>query len=262
MKFCSLASGSSGNCQYIETKEKKILIDGGLSGKAIENNLRAIGVDPATLDAIFVTHEHNDHVKGVGILARRYHLEVFANENTWLAMEKTVKHIDEKKRAVFESRKPFFYGDLSVYPMPLFHDAAEGCGFVVSEGNKKISHLTDTGWVNTDMLEKMRGSDLYYLESNHDTEMLRNGPYPRVLKERIASTRGHLSNDHCAELLSGLLEKKGEHVVLAHLSGENNLPLLAARSAREALAENSVYEGVDFMLQVATPKVPCRCIEL
>ena len=133
---------------------------------------------------------------------------------------------------------------------------------MVSAGNKKISHLTDTGWVNTDMLEKMRGSDLYYLESNHDTEMLRNGPYPRVLKERIASTRGHLSNDHCAELLSGLLEKKGEHVVLAHLSGENNLPLLAARSAREALAENSVYEGVDFMLQVATPKVPCRCIEL
>ena len=116
MKFCSLASGSSGNCQYIETKEKKILIDGGLSGKAIENNLRAIGVDPATLDAIFVTHEHNDHVKGVGILARRYHLEVFANENTWLAMEKTVKHIDEKKRAVFESRSPSFTGTFRSIP--------------------------------------------------------------------------------------------------------------------------------------------------
>lgn len=262
MKFCALASGSSGNCQYIETKEKRILVDAGLSGKAIERNLQAIGVDPSSLDAIFVTHEHNDHIKGVGILARRYGLEVFANENTWLAMEKTIKPIYDHKKHVYRSNESFRYGDLSIYPMPLFHDAVEGCGYVMASGKKKLSILTDTGWVNTSMLEHMANSDLYYIESNHDVEMLRNGPYPRVLKDRIASTRGHLSNEHCAELLTSLVQKKKEHIVLAHLSGENNLPLLAARSTRDKLAERSIYEGIDFMLEVAKPKEPTQLIEL
>lgn len=262
MKFSALASGSSGNCQYIESGEKRILIDAGLSGKAIEANLRAIGVEPNTLDAIFVTHEHNDHVKGVGILARRYGLEVFANENTWLAMERTIKHIDDHKRHVFRSAEPFRYGDLEVFPMPLFHDAVEGCGYVFATEAHKVSILTDTGWVNTSMLEHMAGSDIYYLESNHDLEMLKNGPYPRILKERIASTRGHLSNEHCAELLTSLIKKRGEHVVLAHLSRENNLPLLAARATRETLAERGIHEGVDFLLEVARPKEPTQLIEL
>ena len=262
MKFSAIASGSSGNCQYIETNEKRILIDAGLSGKAIERNLKIIGVEPSTLDGIFVTHEHNDHVKGVGILARRYGLEVFANENTWMAMERTVKRIDDHKRHVFNSAEPFRFGDLTVYPMPLFHDAAEGCGYVFSSGGRKISILTDTGWVNTNMLEHMAGSDIYYLESNHDLEMLQNGPYPRILKDRIASTRGHLSNEHCAELLTSLLEKKQEHVVLAHLSRENNIPLLAARTTRDTLADHSIHEGVDFMLEVAKPDDPTKLIEL
>lgn len=262
MKFCAIASGSSGNCQYIETNEKKILIDAGLSGKAIEENLRAVGVDPGDLDGIFVTHEHNDHVKGVGILARRWGLDVFANENTWHAMEKTVKRIDDHKRHVFHTAQAFSYGDMEIVPMALFHDAAEGTGYVICSGNKKISVLTDTGWVNTSMLEKMSGSDLYYIESNHDTDMLESGPYPRILKDRIASTRGHLSNEHCGELLTGLLEKKGEHVVLAHLSEENNRPLLAARATREILAEHAIYEGRDFILEVAKAKLPSRFIEL
>lgn len=262
MKFCAIASGSTGNCQYIETKKKRILIDAGLSGKAIEENLKEIGVDPSTLDGIFVTHEHNDHVKGVGILARRYGLEVFANENTFYAMEKTVKRIDEHKRHVFRSNEAFSYGDLEIFPMPLFHDAEEGVGYVLMSGGKKISILTDTGWVNTAMLDMMDGSDVYYLESNHDAKMLRNGPYPRILKDRIASTRGHLSNEHCAELLASLVKKKGEHIVLGHLSQENNLPLLAARATRDALAENKIYEGVDYLLEVAHAKTPSRLIEL
>ncbi|MDD7363491.1 MAG: MBL fold metallo-hydrolase [Peptoniphilus sp.] len=262
MKFCALASGSTGNCQYIETNEKRILVDAGLSGKAIERNLAEIGVDPSTLDAIFVTHEHNDHVKGVGILARRYGLEVFANQNTWTAMSRTVKHIDDHKRNVYRSAEAFHFGDIDVYPMPLFHDAAEACGYVFASGGKKVSILTDTGWVNTSMLENMAGSDIYYVESNHDLAMLRNGPYPRVLKERIASTQGHLSNDHCAELLTSLVQKKQEHIVLAHLSQENNIPLLAARSTRETLAEHHIHEGIDFMIEVAKPKEPTKLIEL
>ena len=262
MKFCAIASGSSGNCQYIETNGKKILIDAGLSGKAIEENLRAVGVDPSELDGIFVTHEHSDHVKGVGILARRYGLDVFANESTWMAMAKTIKRVDDHKRHVFQTQQPFSYGDLDIVPMALFHDAAEATGYVIRSGGKKLSVLTDTGWVNTSMLEKMSGSDLYYIESNHDTDMLENGPYPRILKDRIASTRGHLSNGHCGELLTGLLEKRGEHVVLAHLSEENNRPLLAARATREILAEHAIYEGRDFILEVAKARLPSRFIEL
>ena len=146
--------------------------------------------------------------------------------------------------------------------MGLFHDAAEGTGYVIRSGGKKLSVLTDTGWVNTSMLEKMSGSDLYYIESNHDAEMLQTGPYPRILKDRIASTRGHLSNEHCGELLTGLLEKRGEYVVLAHLSEENNRPLLAARATREILAEHAIYEGRDFILEVAKAKAPSRFIEL
>ena len=166
MKFCAIASGSSGNCQYIETNEKKILIDAGLSGKAIEENLRAVGVDPSELDGIFVTHEHNDHVKGVGILARRWGLDVFANENTWQAMEKTVKRIDDHKRHVFQTQQPFSYGDLDIVPMALFHDAAEATGYVIRSGGKKLSVLTDTGWVNTSVSYQLVESQTANLTTN------------------------------------------------------------------------------------------------
>lgn len=262
MKFCSLTSGSSGNCQYIETDNARILIDAGLSGKAIEKNLAEIGVDPSSLDAIFVTHEHMDHIQGVGVLARRYQLEVFANENTWLAMDSTVKRIDSSNRKVFENDQAFFYKDLAIYPMSIFHDCVQGTGYILEQKNKKISVLTDTGWVNTNMMDKMAGSNLYYLESNHDIEMLQTGPYPRVLKERISSNRGHLSNDHAAQVLGKLLQRKGEHVVLAHLSGENNLPLIAARTTRDHLAGKKIHEGIDFILEVAKPKLNSNIIEI
>lgn len=262
MKFCSITSGSSGNCQYIETENARILVDAGLSGKAIETNLKEIGVDPHSLDAIFVTHEHSDHIKGVGILARRYHLDVFANGNTWLAMENTVKQIETSKQNRFVNGEAFFYKDLAIYPMSIFHDCVEGTGFVVENQEKRISLLTDTGWVNSKMLEKMSGSDLYYLESNHDLQMLQNGPYPRRLKDRIASNRGHLSNDHAAEILGQLLSRKGEHVVLAHLSGENNMPIIASRTAREYLEKQKFHEGIDFILEVAKPKMNSNVIEI
>lgn len=262
MKFCSLTSGSVGNCQYIETQDSRILIDAGLSGKAIENNLREIGVDPTSLDAILVTHEHSDHVKGVGVLARRYGLEVFANESTWKAMEKTVKKIDSSKSMVFENERAFSYKDLSIFPMSTFHDCVQGTGFVIESSKKKISVLTDTGWVNTSMMDAMFGSHLFYIESNHDCEMLENGPYPRILKQRVASNRGHLSNDHAAEVLGRLLDKKKEYVVLGHLSQENNLPMIASRTAREYLASRQIHEGIDFLLEIAKPKTNSKVIEI
>ncbi|MDO5037741.1 MAG: MBL fold metallo-hydrolase [Tissierellia bacterium] len=260
MKFCSLASGSSGNSQYIETDQARILVDGGLSGKAIEKNLEAIGVDPASLDAILVTHEHTDHVKGVGVLARRFDLEVFANENTWLAMEKTVKTIP--KAQVFSQEEAFSYRDLDILPISTYHDCVRGTAYVLRQGARKISLLTDTGQVTKKILTAMAGSDLYYIEANHDRTMLAQGPYPRALKNRIASKWGHLSNDHTAEVLSRLLEKRQEHVVLGHLSRDNNLPRVATRTIREGLAKNKILEGIDFSLEVAKPLAASRCIEI
>lgn len=262
MKLCSIASGSKGNSTYIESKDTKILIDAGLSGVAIQRNLEAIGVDPSTLDAIFVTHEHMDHIKGVGVLARRFQLDVFANENTWLAMDKTVGKINSTHMHRFNQNEIFNYGDFKIQPMRSFHDCVDGSGFVIHSNDKKISFLTDTGYVNTSMLEMMSGSDLYFLESNHDLELLKNSSYPWPLKQRIASNRGHLSNDHAGEVLKKLMRKEGEQVVLAHLSDENNLPEVAIRTIRRTLSEHAVQEGLDYTLHVAKPLVSSNVIEI
>ncbi len=262
MKLCSIASGSKGNSTYIESKGTRILIDAGLSGIAIQRNLEEIGVDPSTLDAIFVTHEHMDHIKGVGVLARRFQLDVFANENTWLAMDKTVGKINSNHMHRFKHDEMLKYKDLGILPMRSFHDCMDGSGFVVHSDDKKISFLTDTGYVNTSMLETMSGSDLYFLESNHDLELLKNSSYPWALKQRISSNRGHLSNDHAGEVLKKLVTKRGEHVVLAHLSDENNLPEVAIRTIRRTLSEAAIQEGLDYTLHVAKPLVSSNIIEI
>lgn len=261
MKFCSLASGSSGNCQYIEYKNTKILIDAGMSGKKIEEQLNNIDVDPATIDAIFVTHEHIDHIKGVGVLSRRYDMKVFSNAKTLQAMLPTVKKLEAKNIFLFENEKPFTFKDLHILPISTFHDCAEGCGFVL-EGNRKISLMTDTGWINTETMEALSGSALYYLESNHDYEMLINGPYSWALKQRILSTHGHLSNDNAAEVLAKLLCKQKEVVLLGHLSGDNNLPIVAARTVRDALANQNIMEGTDYVMEVAPRHMTSSIYEL
>lgn len=251
MKFCALASGSSGNCQYIETGEKKILVDAGLSGARVEKLLESIGVNPGDLDAVFVTHEHRDHVAGVGVLARRYGLDVFANEGTWKAMAPIVKKVPDRLCHTLENGVSLSYGDLFLLPFPTYHDCVEGSAFIVGQGGKKIALLTDTGWVSPEMKQVMTGSDLYYVEANHDEEMLINGPYSFPLKQRILSNRGHLSNAGCAAVLGDMLKKQGEKVILAHLSEDNNIPILAARTVRDLLYEKGIKEGTDFLLEVA-----------
>lgn len=241
MKFCSLASGSSGNCQYIETAGAKILVDAGMSGKKIEELLRSIDVDPRELDAVFVTHEHGDHAMGVGVLTRRYDIPVFANEDTWAAMESTVKKVAEHNIKVFDIEKPFQFRDLNIVPVPLFHDAVNANGYVFETERGKISIMTDTGWVSSDMKELIKDSDIYFIESNHDEDMLKNGTYSWPLKQRILSTRGHLSNVHTAKILLELLKSKNEKIVLSHLSADNNTPELAFDTVYEMLTG----EGLD-----------------
>lgn len=240
IKFCSLSSGSTGNCQYIETKNTRILVDGGFSGKKIESLLSSIGVCPSSLDGILVTHEHIDHVKGVGVFSRRYNLPIFANSNTWKGMEGTIGKIKGENIKTFVTGDYFDIKDISINPIKVFHDALEPVGFVLYINKVKISIITDTGLINEDIKDKIKDSSLYFMESNHDIEMLKEGSYPWALKQRILSPNGHLSNDDAGKALGQVISGKGEIILLAHLSQDNNTPYLAAETVKHIIAKQGI----------------------
>ncbi|MDO5027833.1 MAG: MBL fold metallo-hydrolase [Bacillota bacterium] len=240
IKFCSLASGSSGNCQYIESDHGKILIDAGLSGKAIINLLKSIGVRPEDLDAIFVTHEHRDHIHGVGILSRKLDLPIYANGQTWQAMKDSLGKLEMKNVKEFSIDQPFYFKDIFIRPVPTFHDAANPNGYTLADEKSKISLITDTGWVGQEIIDAIKDSDLYFLESNHDVDMLKAGPYSWPLKQRVLSTRGHLSNDNCSQVAREILKGQGEALVLSHLSIENNTRDLAFNNMKKTIEEKNL----------------------
>lgn len=235
MKFCSLSSGSDGNCQYIETEKVRIIIDAGFSGKQVESLLKEIEVNPHDLDAIFVTHEHIDHIKGIGVLSRRFDIPVYANEGTWIGMEKTVKEIKPHNIRVFNSNKSLELKDLLIHPFSTLHDANDPVGYIAISDNKKITILTDSGMIEKEVFSKIKNSQLYFIEANHDVQMLLEGSYPLSLKKRIMSSHGHLSNEDCANALGELLRGEREKVLLAHLSKDNNIPALALNTVKAKL---------------------------
>nr|WP_300003362.1 MBL fold metallo-hydrolase [Tissierella sp.] len=251
IKFCSLSSGSSGNCQYIETEHSKILVDSGFSGKRTEELLKSIDVDPKDLDAIFVTHEHIDHIKGVGVLSRRYDLPVYANADTWTGMESRIGAIEEKNTKIFTNENFLELKDLNIFPVCTFHDAADPVGYIVNYKGTKISIVTDTGFISDNLFDKMKGSDLYYLESNHDEFMLKEGLYPWHLKRRILSAHGHLSNEDAGITLSNILKGNGEKVILAHLSQDNNVPELAMSTVTDILTKKGLNVEKDIELALS-----------
>lgn len=248
IKFCSLSSGSSGNCQYIETRDSKILVDSGFSGKKTKELLNSIDVDPKDLDAILVTHEHIDHVKGVGVLSRRYDIPIYANGETWLGMEARIGKIKEKNIQTFTTEKFFDLRDLTIYPITIFHDAKEPVGYILFYKGVKISIITDTGFISKDIIEKIKDSNLYFLESNHDEFMLKEGLYPWHLKRRILSSQGHLSNEDAGNTLSQILKGEGEKVVLGHLSQDNNVPELAMTTVTDILTDKGLNVEKDIDL--------------
>lgn len=250
MRFCSLSSGSSGNCQYIETENTKILIDAGFSGKRVEALLSSIDVCPSTLDGIFVTHEHTDHIKGVGVLSRRYDLPLYANESTWLGMESKIGKIKEKNIKVFKTEDFLNMKDLTINPIEIFHDALEPVGYILHYKNTKISIITDTGFVDDNIREKIKNSNLYLMESNHDIDMVKEGSYPWPLKQRILSTRGHLSNDDAARILSETIEGKKEIILLGHLSKDNNTPYMAYNTVESKLYSEGINVNKDITLDM------------
>lgn len=252
LKFCSLSSGSSGNSLLVSTEKTKLLIDAGFSGKQTEKLLLDAKVIPETIDAILITHEHTDHIKGAGVLSRKYNIPILANEETWLAMIDKVGKIKENNIIVFKNDFDFTLRDIDIHPFSTYHDSANSCGFAMYKDNKKISIMTDTGFVNQRMKDIITGSDLFFIESNHDLEMLKNGSYPYELKRRIMSTRGHLSNDDCAITLAEVLSGKDEKIILAHLSSDNNTADLAFNSVNNYLKSLGLDTSRDIQLSLAS----------
>ncbi|WCG23160.1 MBL fold metallo-hydrolase [Vagococcus lutrae] len=231
-----LASGSTGNSLYIETEKRRLLVDAGLSGKKITELLAEIGRTPAELDGIFVTHEHTDHIKGVGILSRRYGIDVFANEKTWQAMSKNVGTIKPENRHHFEMGKVLTFGDMDIESFGVSHDAIEPQFYQFHRHNKTVTVVTDTGYCSDRLRGTIRNSDCYLVESNHDINMLRTGGYPWHLKQRILGDSGHLSNEDGAELMTDVIGSRTKKIFLGHLSKENNLKEIAHMTMEQTLS--------------------------
>jgi phosphoribosyl 1,2-cyclic phosphodiesterase len=262
IKFCSLYSGSSGNCLFLGTEKTRILIDTGLSAKRIVEALCSIGEKPSDISAILVSHEHSDHVKGAGIFSRKFNVPVYANENTWDAMEAAIGPVDSKNKMYFNTGKEFEILDVCVNPFNIPHDAAEPVGFNFFVGNKKITTATDIGHINKGLLQYLENNDLLFLEANHDVEMLKVGPYPWHLKRRIMGDSGHLSNEMAGKVIAYMAGKGTRKFLLGHLSRENNFPELAYQTVCNALSEKQICAGVDVELSVAMRDRAGRVIEV
>jgi phosphoribosyl 1,2-cyclic phosphodiesterase len=245
VKFCPIASGSSGNCVYFGTPNADILIDAGLSGIRIEKALESIGVHPSQLDAIFITHEHSDHISGAGIMARRFGIGLYATAGTWDYADRTgaLGKLKKEQKHVINADAVFTFRDIAVRPFSISHDAASPVGYSFYHGSStneiKATVATDLGHICGDVYESIADSDILLIESNHDIDMLKNGSYPFHLKKRILGDKGHLSNVSCGQALTELA-KGLKHIYLGHLSEENNDPLLAFETVRDILEAGSV----------------------
>ncbi len=242
-QFCSLYSGSSGNCSFLQTNTTKILIDAGESAKKIEEALKKINVEPSCIDGIFITHEHSDHVKGLGIFAKKFHIPVYANKETWNAMPKQKEKLEENMIHTF-TFSPFLIGDIKVEPFSIPHDAANPCGFNFYHEDKKMSIATDIGHISESVIKHLNNSSFLLLEANYEPEILKCSPYPYLLKQRIKGPNGHLSNTEAGQTISYLTDYGLKNVMLGHLSKENNFPELAYKTVVEELMEHNIEENL------------------
>lgn len=250
MKVINLSSGSDGNLTYIETANSRILVDMGLSCKETENRLALLGVKGADIDAIVISHEHIDHIKGVNVFSGKYKTPVYAHDEVWTGLrDKFDKVLSGNQRAFADA---FEFKDLIINPIEVPHDV-KCFGFSFVENGKKVSILTDLGHTNDKIFEAVKGSSLIYLEANHDLNLLKNTPkYPLALKMRIAGKNGHLSNDASAEFIERLVNAGTKQIVLSHLSKETNSPELAFNYITDILEKKGLIEGEFFKIDVAT----------
>ena len=231
--FCPLASGSKGNCIYFGTKNTRILIDAGISEKKITSYLATFDVALKEIDAILITHEHTDHIKGLVTLALRYRIPVFANADTAKAIHETLGECPKFK--IFSTGETFEFGDIEVHPFSIQHDTLDPVAFTIRTDNLKCGFCTDLGFVTTLVKSALKDCDYLYVESNHQTSMVHSSHRPHTYKQRVLSRQGHLSNDECADLLIDVFHENLKHIHLAHLSQECNSPELALKIIQDRL---------------------------
>ena len=254
MRLCSIASGSSGNCIYAGTESTHVLVDAGISGKRVEAGLHSIGLTGHDIDGILVTHEHSDHISGLGVLCRRYHIPVYATPGTIGAIRScsSIGEIPEELFCEVWADESFTIKDLTVNPMQISHDAAQPVAYRLSYGTKRAAVCTDLGTYNDYTVECLKGMDVLFLEANHDVNMLQVGSYPYYLKQRILGNRGHLSNENSGRLLSRVLHDDLKAVFLGHLSQENNYEALAYETVcSEVTMGENPWTSSDFKITVA-----------
>ncbi|MGL4820654.1 MAG: MBL fold metallo-hydrolase [Bacilli bacterium] len=240
INFSVLASGSSGNAFYIEHGDTRLLVDAGLSGKALEKAMSGIDRKLDEVKGIFVTHEHSDHIKGLGVVARKYGIPIYANAKTWEAMSPLIGQVSLEQKHHFESGTVRTFGGLDVESFGVSHDAAEPMFYTFHAGGKKIALMTDTGYVSDRMKGVIRGADYFVFESNHDVEMLRMGRYPWSVKRRILSDVGHVSNEDAALAMVDVITEQTKGIYLAHLSKDNNMKPLARLTVENILTEHEI----------------------
>ena len=254
MRLCSIASGSSGNCIYVGSDATHLLVDVGISGKRVESGLNDLDLTGWDLDGILITHEHADHISGLGVLVRKYHLPVYATRGTIREIWRCVGlgGMDPELFREVKADQKLVIKDLTINPMRVSHDAADPVAYRISYGKEKLAVCTDLGVFNDYTVECLKNLDALLIEANHDGHMLETGPYPYSLKRRILGERGHLSNENSGRLLSRIVHDNLQTIILGHLSKENNLPELAYESVRmEITMGDNPFNASDFRMMVA-----------
>ena len=243
MRFSVLASGSSGNAIYVENDDHAFLVDVGLTGKKMEQLFAEVDRSMKNLTGILVTHEHSDHIKGLGVIARKYNIPIFANGKTWNAMEGLVGNIPTDLKFQFDMETTKTFGSIDISSFAVSHDAAEPMFYTFQEEDRKLVVITDTGYVSDRMKGHIAAADAYVFESNHDVGMLQMGRYPWSVKRRILSDVGHVSNEDAAVAMSEVVAEKQTQIYLSHLSKDNNMKDLARLTVQQTLQSCGIVTG-------------------
>lgn len=260
--FCSLYSGSTGNCLFIQSNESRILIDAGVSQKKIMSGLASFNITFDDIDAILVTHEHTDHIQNVGSLSKKYDIPVYCNLETLNAMPTQKEKIKEDNQKIFKPNQKFKIKDLEIEAFQIPHDAANPCGFNIFHDDKKISIATDIGHMDNNLLSNLKDSSFILLEANYDPDILKYSKYPFHLKQRILGPTGHLSNETSGKTISALTNSFGlKSAMLGHLSKENNFPELALKTVTDELKEKNITSK-DISIDVAPRNCPSKLIKI
>lgn len=254
MRLCSIASGSSGNCIYVGNDNTHLLVDTGISKKRIEDSLAELELKGEDLSGILITHEHSDHIQGLGVFSRKYEIPIYASRGTIAGIRacKSIGQIQDGLLHEIPQDVSFDIGEFKIKPFSISHDANEPTGFRIENDNKAIAVATDLGTYDDYIIENLKDLDAVLLEANHDTHMVEVGPYPYYLKQRVLGNRGHLSNELSGRLLCNILHERLKYVLLGHLSKENNYAELAYETVKlEVTMSKTPFNGNDIPLVVA-----------